>query len=124
MVTIEIVGPDLAGDASEIGQQDAEAHDQARGPFHVERAKAFEACESEPHTKQWNTEGTGAEVLQQLVAQPVAERSGQRERQEGQADEEADDEGGDRAQAPARIGAHTGTEARVTRRSWKCARTG
>ena len=26
--------------------------------------------------------------------------------------------------APARIGAHTGTGARVIRRSWKCARTG
>ena len=110
--------------AGEIRQQHAEPDDQERRALHVQRAEPLEAGEREPDAQQRNPERAGAEHAPERLAQRMADRAGDRERQERQADEETGDQGGDRAQPPARVGAHTGTGASVTRRSWKCASTG
>jgi hypothetical protein len=123
-VVVEIGVAHVGQHPDDVGDEHAEPDDEHGRALHVEPAETVEAGERQPDPQQRDPEGTGAEELPQRVAEIPADRSGNPDRQEREAEEQADHQRGDGAQPAARVGAHTGTGASVTRRSWKYPRTG
>ena len=134
-VRVEIGRAHVAQHAHDVGHQDAQTHDEDRGALHVQAAQPVEAREREADAEQWNAQGARAEQLPERVSDIAADRSGDLHRQQCEAEEEPRHQRGQRGQPapPAAVAGrehrcarrgHTGTAARVTRRSWKVGSTG
>jgi hypothetical protein len=123
-IDVEISPSHLSQHSHQVGKQQAQADDQDGRALHVEMAEPIESCESETHAQQRNTERAGAEQLPEATPDLPAHRSRDRNGEERKPHEESQHQRSDRAKTAAGIGAHTGTVARVTRRSWKCGSTG
>ena len=134
-VRVEIGRAHVAQHAHDVRHQDAQTHDQDRGALHVQAAQPVEAREREADAEQRNAQGARAEQLPERVSDVAADRPGDLHRQQCEAEEEPRHQRGQRGQPapPAAVAGrehrcarrgHTGTAARVTRRSWKVGSTG
>ena len=111
--------------ADDVGNQQAEPDDQHGRALHVEPAQPVEAGEREPDPSSGNAERAGAEHTARdrgPASAPTGPVSGS-----GRRVRPTNSPATSAVMAPSRrreLGAHTGTGARVTRRSWKWGSTG